>query len=114
MGVENGMKKRTVKKYVNRYIYSQTKVLKSIDTFCQEEVKVVDGVEVVAVYANNHTIRNGEEKLAGEMSNKSQDLLKNIRLTGLKAKQIINSHKHVYFRLFEIRGNQVRMRIIME
>lgn len=109
------MKSRIVKKYVKRYIYSLTKGLKQTNTFVQEEVSAINGIEIVNTYANNHTIRNGIVTAEGCKPFKtSQDLLNNIKLTGLKAKEIIDTHKHIYFRLFEIRGNQVRMRIITE
>lgn len=108
------MKKRIIKKNINRFITPLVKGLPKVDTFGITVTTIVDGVEVETTFANNHTIVNGIEKQAGERILIRQDLIKNIRLTALKAQEIINSYNHVYFRLFEIRGNYVRMRLITE
>jgi len=109
------MKKRIVKKYINRYITKVVKELPRVDTWAYQEIADdEDNGVVTAVYANNHTIANGEYQAEGTRSNKCENLLKNIKLTGLKAREIINSHRHPHLRLFEIRGSQVRMRIITE
>lgn len=110
------MKKRIIKKYINRYIKPLIKDLPTTDRFCAEESRMVDGLEEVTIYSNNHTILNGIEKGEGDLcrSYYCQDVLRNIRLSALVAQQIISSHNHVYFRLFNISGNRVRFRLITE
>jgi hypothetical protein len=104
------MKKRIIKKYINRYINPVIKDLPKTE-YGAFQVDVEGNVQV---RGKNHTIVNGEVKGEGFRHNMCQDILRNIRLTGLKAQEIIDKHGEVYLRLFEIRGNYARMRLITE
>lgn len=109
------MKKRIVKKYVNRYIKPLVKDLPKVDGFSIEKGFIVGGQEMITIYQNNHTIRNGKITTPGVAQKTSLDFRKNLIATAMKAQEIINTHEHVYFRLFEIRANhQVRLRLITE
>lgn len=104
------MKKRIIKKYVNRYI---TPVIKGLPTTEYGAFHIEENGKI-KVIGKNHTIVNGEVKGEATMHNGCQDILRNIRLTGSKAKEIINEYKEVRLRTFQIRGNFVRMRLITE
>ncbi len=104
------MKKRLIKKYMNRYI---NPIIKDLPKTEYGAFKVdVDGE--VQVRGRNHSIINGEVVPEGNRHNRCQDMKRNIRLSGMKAQKIIDKYGEVYLRLFETRGNFVRLRLITE
>lgn len=104
------MKRRFVRKYINRYI---NPVIKDLPATVYGAF-LVDDEGDVKVRGKNHTIINGEVVPEGNRHNGCQDILRNIRLTGIKAKEIIDKYGDVHLRQCEVRGNFVRMRLITE
>lgn len=104
------MKKRVLKKYLNRYI---NPVIGALPITSYGAFQVESDGEV-KVRGRNHTIINGEVVPEGNRHNCCQDIKRNIRLSSEKAQQIIDKYGEVYLRMFEIRGNYVRMRLITE
>lgn len=104
------MKKRLVKKWIKRYI---SPVIKDLPTTTYGSFQV-DEDGYTKVRGNNHSVINGEEVPEGCRHNGCQDMLRNLRLTGLKAQEIIDKYGEVHLRMFEMRGNYVRMRLITE
>lgn len=108
------MKKRITKKYINRYVMPIVDNLPGTSQYAQEEDETIDGLLHRIVYDKQHCIVNGWVIGQGERHKARHDLLRNIRETCDKACEIIESHKRVYFRSFQIRGNRVCMRLITE
>lgn len=104
------MKKRIIKKYMNRYI---NPIIKNLPTTTVGAFQV-DDEGYVRIRGKNHTIINGEIVPEGCRHNRCQDIKRNIILSGRLAKEVVDIYGEVYLRMFEIRGNYVRMRLITE
>lgn len=108
------MKKRLVKKWINRYITPLIKEL-STTTFRGWEIKD-DGYGTEEVHSGiNHSIKNGYEVPEGNIVPLGNGVRNNIIRTADVIKHIIETHDNVYVRsLPMVEGYRLIMRLITE
>lgn len=119
------MKKRDrqIKKWTKRFIDPVVSGLPKTEYFAHKQYE--DGtdvqddnnrpMELIWVIGNNHTIVNGVRIDEGDRNrNYNRPLMVNIRETGLKAKEIVDSHKWPHLRVVTIRSSSCRLRLITE
>lgn len=111
------MKRRVIKKNVNRFITPFIKGLpKTVYGSNSVVVDVVGYFEKSVAVNKSHMIKNGEVVAEGcRPSIKCHDVLANIRRTGEVVQTIIAKHEHVLLRTGPtIHGNDIRIRLITE
>ncbi|MCM3703809.1 hypothetical protein [Paenibacillus macerans] len=96
------MKRRVIKKWVNRYINPLIKDLPRADCSVIELVNEKDSQLVHISKADNYIFVNGVGKREGEIGARSRGLLNDIRLTSESVKNIIGTLKNPHFRTFEV------------
>lgn len=106
------MKKRIVKKWLNRYITPLIEDLPKIAT-AAHRIDLGDGKFLIAerryMFANGYPIYEGER--APLNAKKCTNLLLNIKRTAQRIENVRNVHDHVFLRLIEVRGNAIRIRL---
>ncbi|MCF2718022.1 hypothetical protein LWE69_12680 [Paenibacillus sp. UKAQ_18] len=106
------MKRRVMKKWINRYITPLIKDLPSTDS---RTVEISLGNGLMMQISSNYTISNGYIKLESEMSRQEPDKLKAVKRTAEVIKKIKRNHKLVYVRKKpEVDRGRLYMRLITD
>lgn len=117
------MKKRLIKKWVNRYIKPLVKDLPHVKTFAtniyESGIKEWDdegpGEEIIVVCQRQHIIRNGYVTPEGTIAPRGNGMRNNIKRTGEVVETILRNHNHVLLRMGPgVKSGRVYLRLITE
>jgi len=109
------MKRRVVKKLINRYITPQLKGLPETVSRSYEIRSTRNGYGYTEVVDENHTIIDGNIVQEGCKAVRNSNKLSAIKKTADIVREIINTHEHVYVRIKpEVWRGLIYMRLITE
>lgn len=110
------LKRRLIKKWINRYITPHIKGLPTTQEGAVEiKIGEAAGYAIMQAIGRSQQIINGKPCGEGQRGFPCDNLRLNLGRTGNELKRIIATHEHVYLRFGpELRGNRTYIRLITE